>query len=66
MGRMVFTPQIIINRIMTDAFQMTSPIGARIINWSTDYVLHITLLGNFHSAIISENRVYRTPSESPD
>ena len=65
MGRMFFMQQIIINRIMADIVQMISQIGARIINWSTDDVLYITLPDHFHLTIIPENRVYKTLSESP-
>jgi len=55
MRRVFFTPQIIINRIMTDIVQMISQISTSIVDRSTNDVLHITLLSNFHSAIISEN-----------
>ncbi len=66
MRRMFFTPQIIINRIMTDIVQMISQISTSIVDRSTDHILDIALFSDFHSVIISDNWVYTTPSESPD
>ena len=43
MRRVFFTPQIIINRIMTDVVQMISQISTRIVDRSTDHILHIAL-----------------------
>ena len=65
MRRVFFTPQIIINRIMTDIVQMISQISTSIVDRSTDHILHIALFSDFHSVIISDNWVYTTPSESP-